>query len=198
MPRRAAALRDDSRSLRDHLIATAARLIADNGTAGLTVRAIARAAEVADGVLYNHFRDKEELLALALVAHVRSVEAGLPELPEPGTGDVTANLRAYLAYGLALHRQILPAFAGLIGEPAVLARFGALQGSQRNWRDRLADYLRAEQHAKRLAAGADTTVATAMLVGVCHETVLSTVLGHAPAEPPRVETVIAVLLNGIG
>jgi AcrR family transcriptional regulator len=72
-PRKAAVLRHDERSLREHLIATAERLIATVGTAGLTVRVIAREAGVADGVLYNHFADKEELLANALHAHVATV-----------------------------------------------------------------------------------------------------------------------------
>lgn len=56
-PRRAAVLRDGrgKQSLREHLIATAERLIARRDTAGLTVRDIAREAQVASGVLYNYF-----------------------------------------------------------------------------------------------------------------------------------------------
>ncbi|HEX9337001.1 MAG TPA: TetR/AcrR family transcriptional regulator [Pseudonocardiaceae bacterium] len=196
-PRKAAALRDDTRSLRDHLIAAAARLIAEQGTAGLTVRAIARAAGVADGVLYNHFADKEDLLAAALRAHVRTVEDGLPTLPQPGTGGVEANLRAQLAYGLALHRAILPAFAGLVGQPAVLARFTELNDNGGQWRDRLLDYLTAEQVLGRIAPDADVGAAGAILVGVCHETVLSTLLTGAPSAPSSVESVITVVLKGI-
>lgn len=84
--------------------------MARRGTAGLTVCDIAREARVADGVLYNHFADKEDLLAQALHAHVRSVERSLGDLPEQaGTGGVEDNLRAYIAHGLALHTGILPA-----------------------------------------------------------------------------------------
>ncbi len=64
---------NDERSLRDYLIATAARLIDERGSAGLAVRDIAREAQVADGVLYNYFEDKEDLLAHALLAHVGTV-----------------------------------------------------------------------------------------------------------------------------
>ena len=67
-------LRDDSgQNLRDHLIATAARLIDQRGSTGLAVRDIAREAQVADGVLYNYFEDKEDLLAHALLAHVGKI-----------------------------------------------------------------------------------------------------------------------------
>ncbi|MGI5271303.1 TetR/AcrR family transcriptional regulator [Nonomuraea sp. CA-218870] len=127
-PRRAAAV-PGSETLPGHLIAAAERLIARDGAAGLTVRAIAKEARVADGVLYNHFADKEELIARALLAHVRTVERGLPPLPRgPGEGDLETNLRAYVDYGVALHLAILPAFAGLLGRPDILARFAALGG----------------------------------------------------------------------
>lgn len=198
-PRKAAVLRhtEDGRSLRDHLIATAANLISVNGTAELTVRAIAREAGVADGVLYNHFADKEELLANALAAHVRGVEDELGELPVPGSGTVRDNLLAQLAYGLALHKEILPAFAGLLARPAVLARFGELAEDGETWRDRLAGYLRAERDLGRLSG--DVEAATAMLVGVCHETVLSGLFPHGPkvVTSPDADAVVTALLEGI-
>ena len=84
-PRRASALRGgDAQDLRGYLIATAARLIGERGTGALTVRDIAREAQVADGVLYNYFEDKEDLLANALLAHVAAVMGSAPPLlPSP-------------------------------------------------------------------------------------------------------------------
>ncbi|KUJ67811.1 TetR family transcriptional regulator [Streptomyces albus subsp. albus] len=202
-PRKAAALRDGAggQDLRRHLITTAERLIAEQGTAGLTVRGIARAAGVADGVLYNHFADKEELLAQALRAHLRTVEAGLGALPEPGTGTVRANLRAHLDHGLALHRAILPALAGLLAQPRVLAGFTGLAEPGGEWRDRLTAYLRAERELGRLAPGARVDAAAALVVGVCHEAVLSLMLrGSAPAplSPEAVDDLVTAVLDGIG
>ncbi|RJO68346.1 TetR/AcrR family transcriptional regulator [Nocardia panacis] len=200
-PRKAAALRDrDDSDLRGHLIATAAQLLAEQGGTGLTVRAIARAAGVADGVLYNHFADKEELLAAALRAHVDTVHRGLSPLPWPGTASVAENLIAYLAQGLAMHRAVLPVFASLLAQPAVLAQFGATPGGERDWRDRLADYLRAEHELGRLDPAADLDAAVAMLAGICHDEALSTLLPTAsrPTPPTAVGSVIATLLAGIG
>jgi AcrR family transcriptional regulator len=201
-PRRAAALRHSQheRSLREHLITTAEGMIGAQGTAGLTVRAIARRAGVADGVLYNHFTDKEELLALALHAHVQTVERGLGELPEPGTGTVEDNLRTYLAYGLALHRAVLPAFTGLLAQPAVITRFAAFDQPGESWRDRLTRYLYAERRLGRLARHAQVDAAAAMMVGVCHETVLSALLPATATTivTPPVESVVTAVLDGIG
>src|SRR5215467_8958364 len=127
-PRKPAVLREDSgQNLRDYLIATAARLIDQRGSAGLAVRDIAREAKVADGVLYNYFEDKEDLLVHALLAHVGSVMAGAPGLlPPPGEGTVAENLRVFIDGGIANLLRVTPAFAGLISQPKVLTRFHAM------------------------------------------------------------------------
>ena len=84
-PRKPAVLRG-GRDLREYLIMTAARLIDERGSAGLSVRDIAREAQVADGVLYNYFEDKEDLLAHALLAHVGTVMNAAPRLPRSTAG----------------------------------------------------------------------------------------------------------------
>ncbi|HEY1344565.1 MAG TPA: TetR/AcrR family transcriptional regulator [Streptosporangiaceae bacterium] len=128
-PRKPAILRDgDGQNLREYLIATAARLIDERGSAGLSVRDIAREAQVADGVLYNYFEDKEDLLAHALLAHVGTVMNSAPRLPPPGTGTVAENLRLFIDAGLATLTRVVPAFAGLISQPNVLKRFHAMVG----------------------------------------------------------------------
>jgi AcrR family transcriptional regulator len=123
-------LRDDSgQNLRDYLIETAARLIDQRGSAGLAVRDIAREAKVADGVLYNYFEDKEDLLVHALLAHVGNVMASASRLlPPPGEGTVAENLRVFIDGGLANLLRVTPAFAGLISQPKVLTRFHAMVG----------------------------------------------------------------------
>ncbi|MEQ4723875.1 helix-turn-helix domain-containing protein [Nonomuraea sp. B19D2] len=203
--RKAAAL-GEGQTLRDHLVATAERLLARHGAANLTVRAIAREAQVADGVLYNHFADKEELLALALHAHVRTVQQSLPPLPtRAGHGDLEANLRAYVTYGVRLHLAILPAFAGLMAQPAVLARFAALDnpvGQGRGLRAELAAYLGAEQALGRLSLEAHPGAAATMIVGACHELILPHLFtGNSAAdiEIPSgfVDQLVATCLHGI-
>jgi len=206
-PNRAAALPGNA-SLREHLIATAARLIAERGTAGLTVREIARAARVADGVLYNHFAAKEDLLAAALEAHTRTVEDAVlrPDPVAPGTGTVAANLGELITRGLALHAAVLPAFAGLLGQPKVLARLNGVPGGDGSgWllRELLTDYLRGERDLGRVAADADVEMAVTTIIGACHGLVLPHVFGADPAARLDVPEgfasgLAAVVLSGIG
>lgn len=206
-PRTPAVLRSSAadQSLRDHLITTAARLIDERGTAGLTVRTIAKEAQVADGVLYNHFRDKEDLLALALAAHVERVTRISGELLRPGQMSVERNLQAFIAHGLEVLGHIMPAFAGLMSQPGVLARFRAhavAPGGALALHSILAAYLRAEQDLGRIAASADVDAAVTMIVGACHELVLPRMLmDMEPADiavPPNfAERLAATVLNGI-
>jgi len=191
----------DGQNLREHLIATAERMIASRGTAALTVREIAREAGVADGVLYNYFDSKEELLANAVAAHLRTIEAGLGELPSAGEGDVADNLRTYVRYGIALHQALLPLMAGLRPELEVASRFTGLVGPD-NWRDKLLSYLRAERDLGRIAPAAPVEAAATMIVGVCHEMVLTLLLPNGAdtgifAPPPDPGDVVAVVLDGI-
>jgi len=203
-PRRAAALDDAGDvGLRDHLIAVTARLIAEHGAAGLTVRRIAREARVADGVLYNHFADKEELLAHALRAHVSAVERTLRQPPPPADVGIEDGLRARIAYALALHAAILPAFAGLLAEPKVLARFAALPGDGTpSVREAIGHYLTIERTAmRRIRWDADIGVAAKVISGACHELVMEHLL-HRPGEPllvpPRfVDDLADMVLRGI-
>ena len=119
----------DGQDLRGYLIATAARLIDERGSAGLGVREIAREARVADGVLYNYFEDKEDLLAHALLAHVGAVmHAEAPRMPPAGTGSVAGNLAMFIDSGMASLVRVAPAFAGLVSQPKVLIRFHAMVG----------------------------------------------------------------------
>lgn len=188
-------------NLREHLIQTAVRLIAERGTAGLAVRDIAREAQVADGVLYNYFEDKEDLLARALLRHVGNVMHDSPRMPEPGSGTLAENLRSFIDAGLATLLRLTPVFAGLLSQPKALARFHAMvggdtafgaagepgteghhadDGERRGLPDLLTAYLRAEQRIGRIKASADVEAASTLVVGAMHGQILPRVFFSPP------------------
>ncbi len=207
-PRRPAALRgsNDDTSLRDHLIGAAARLIDERGSANLTVRDIAHEAKVADGVLYNHFADKEELLAEALHVHVANVMHTIGPFAEAGSATVVENLSTLITQGLHALSRIVPVFASLMSEPRVIARFHQLPGAaahQRALPAMLAGYLRAEQGLGRIDPSGDTNAAAAMLIGACHELVLPRLLlgptgGRLEVPPGFVSGIVLTMMRGIG
>jgi AcrR family transcriptional regulator len=217
-PRKPAVLRDgDGRDLREYLITTAARMIGERGSAGLAVRDIARQAHVADGVLYNYFEDKDDLLAHALLAHVGTVMAAMPRMPEAGTGTVADNLGWFIATGMDTLTRVAPAFAGLMSQPGVLVRFHAMVGGDpafgaprpgdresepadqdaaeqhgpRGLPDILRGYLRSEQRLGRVGRAVDIDAAVALVVGAIHGEVLPRVLFALPGAQVTIEADLA-------
>ncbi len=205
-PRRAPALRAAAAdaTLRDHLIGAAAGLIGNHPPALPTVRDIARQAQVADGVLYNHFADKHELLAEALLKHVEDVMSSLVDLPVPGEHTVEENLRRFVQRGLAVLGRVLPAFSLFVTQPAVMAhvRRHLDLGAHDALPGRLTGYLRAEQELGRIAAHADPAAVATLLIGACHELTLPRALLNpgADAEPvpaSLVDGMVTTVLRGI-
>ena len=205
-PRRAAALRNTTAdtTLRDHLIDTAARLLDAHRGVALTVRDIAREAKVADGVLYNHFADKDELLAQALMTHVHTVMATLGDLPKAGENTVEENLHIYIERGLGVLVRVLPAFSRFFMQPGVMARVRghADLAAPEALPARLADYLRAEQELGRVVADANPDAVATLVVGACHELTLPRLLLDPDAEPPEVpgdfvDNLVRTVLRGI-
>jgi AcrR family transcriptional regulator len=209
-PRQPAALRDrGGQDLRQYLIATAARLLGERGSAGLSVRDIAREAHVADGVLYNYFADKDDLLAHALLVHVGGVMTAIPAMPAPGTGSVAANLQRFIEVGIEALTRVSPAFAGLLAQPGVLVRFHAMVGGEqaftgpvperaapesqdhgdasggrpRSLPEIVTTYLHAEQRLGRVDPAADIDAAAVLLVGAIHGQVLPRMLFSPPGGP---------------
>jgi AcrR family transcriptional regulator len=200
---------DPAAQLRDHLVETAVRLVSEGQVAAITTRQIARAADVSDGVLYNYFADKNELLVAALVRHFEAIASrSHGELPTPGSRTVADNL---VTYGEALHdliRDTFPLFAELIGDHELLRRVMAEihrpgQGIL-PFLSRIGEYLVEEQRLGRVA-DVDLPATMALLTGACATLTMVAHLGlHTGTEPgpdddarDQVRRVVQVLMRGI-
>ena len=181
-PRRAAVLSnrtpDQGGTLREHLVAATETLLEHHSMGELTTRAIAHHAGVSDGVLYNHFADKADLLMAAMLRRYgRLVEQLDAATPKAGEGTVVANVQSY---GLALSEFESDAMlhgAALLAHPTLLQRFWTEIHRSPFGIDRLrrplADYLTAEQRLGRVAAELDIEAAVTVVFGVCAMTALT-------------------------
>ncbi|HWD77620.1 MAG TPA: TetR/AcrR family transcriptional regulator [Kribbella sp.] len=207
-PRRARAVRsrvgdDPATALREHLIDTAEKLLGERQVAGITTRDIARAAGVSDGVLYNYFAGKNELLVAALVRrYAGSVTRFEADLPAPGTGTVEENLVAYAQAAVDLVAETLPTAAGLMSEPALLHGFVEAihqqpYGPQRMHRP-IAEYLSGEQRLGRLKEF-DIDPAIHLIVGPAIMLGFSAIIGGRPREhlTEQLPGIIHTLLTGL-
>ena len=206
-PRRAKAVsgragEDPATALREHLIDTAEGLLGRRPVGTITTRDIARAAGVSDGVLYNYFADKHDLLVAALLRRYRALaERFEAAVPAAGTGTVEANLHVYAEAMHDLQAGLLPTIAGLVSEPELMHRFvaaihGVPFGPQHNQR-RLAEYIAHEQELGRVsdvdAAAASSLLTGAMLVQV----IAGHLVGRDHPAPTTLAAIVDTLLRGL-
>ena len=169
---------DQAATLREHLIAATELLLDERSVGELTTRAIAQHAGVSDGVLYNHFDDKADLLMAAMLRRYgRLVERLEAAKPTAGEGTVVGNVQAY---GRALSDVEADAMlhgAALLAHPPLLHRFWIEIHRQPFGIDRLrrplVDYLTAEQALGRVRADLDVDAAVTVVFGACAMTALS-------------------------
>lgn len=207
-PRPAKAIRgragdDPATALREHLLDTAEGLLAERPAAGLTTREIARAAGVSDGVLYNYFADKNELVIIALVRrYVRLVRRFDTDLPMPGTATVEHNLLSYARASLEMHLDGLPIVAGLLTAPDLLQRFIAALHSDPYGpmlhQQRIVEYLLGEQRLGRLP-GNDPQPATTLFTGATMMLALTSMMTGSRGQDlfAQLPGVVATLLHGL-
>jgi AcrR family transcriptional regulator len=206
-PRRADALRDTAgdpaAALREQRQDTADRQLAERSGAAVTTRAYARAAGVSDGVLYNYFADKSELLVTALArGFTRLVEQMRNQMPKPGEGTIEGSLQVVAAALARLHSEALPIVGSLLAEPTLLHRFMAAIHSAdepfggKQISDTVVAYLDAERALGRIAV-ADLEAVTHILVGATASLVLTGHLVPGPDPVDRLPAVIDTLVRGL-
>jgi TetR/AcrR family fatty acid metabolism transcriptional regulator len=113
-------------SRRTQILDAAARIFAEQGFHGATVRDVARAAGVADGTIYNYFTNKTDLL-IGLLDRLNATEERPLDFAAGQAGPFTAFVPAYLEKRMAtlwanrdLLRAVLPI---VLSDPAVRERY---------------------------------------------------------------------------
>ncbi|TDU74668.1 TetR family transcriptional regulator [Streptomyces sp. KS 21] len=187
--------------LRERLFAAAERVVARDGAAALTSRAITAEAECGKGVLHTHFAGLDEFVAeLVLDRFARSARRAEALEAKVGRATVAANLQDI---ALTLLEALPPAVVGLAmtrpaaalhtreGFQAGAPAFDAIQHA-------FTAYLQAEQRGGRLPAGADAATIALALVGTIHHLLMTRVPGRGDDPKAITGRLLAVLLGGAG
>ncbi|MEX0171116.1 TetR family transcriptional regulator [Streptomyces sp. LMG1-1-1.1] len=183
--------------LRERLFDAAERVLARDGAAALTSRAVTEEAECAKGVLHTHFTGLDEFVAELVLHRFATAAARSQDLPSrAGTGSVDANLAEVSAAVLSLD----PGLVGLAVTRPVAARrvreawqagapgFSAIQ-------DAVSGYLHAEQELGRVAAPLDTESVALALVGTLHHLLMTGSAEATPGSQARIERLIHALVR---
>ncbi|MCZ4119718.1 TetR/AcrR family transcriptional regulator [Streptomyces sp. H39-S7] len=183
--------------VRRRLFAAAEQVLAREGPAALTSRAITGEANCAKGMLHAHFAGLDEFVAELVLDRFARTARQARELPRlAGRDTVAGNL---VTVALALLTSAGPTVASLaVTRPAASLRirqaleagapgFATIQGS-------IAEYLDAEQRLGRLVDGTDTPAVALALVGTVHHLLMTTPV-DAPDARAQVERLVAVLVG---
>ena len=166
----------------------------------ITARDLAREADVSDGVLYNYFADKSELLLTALLRRFDALlERFDSDLPRPAA-DRSSRTSARIAEALfRFDVDGFPLFAKLLGDPPLLRRFLVETHRRPLYTERVrkpvVDYLAGERRRGRIAK-VDPEAAADLLIGGTAQLALTTVTGGRPPAR-RLPAIVDSLVKGI-
>jgi len=153
---------------RENIIQATQRLLQSHGLARLTTRDIAREANVAEGLIYHHFKDKAELIYKVVELRVSEATNLLQKLPlQVGMRTLKENLEDVLNIIYRVHYEIVPIAFTVFADRQLRVRLQEIMketemGPQRTIRS-LAVYLAAEQRLGRLSSDVNPQVAAKCL-----------------------------------
>ncbi len=184
--------------VREQLFAAADRVLARDGPAGLTTRAVTAEAGVANGVLHRHFRDLDEFLVSFVASRLQAIAGSAAALPgQAGHGTVTGNLTEATVAVFGASAQALMNLVATKPELGralehATGRAGGLGDIERHF----AGYLDAEKKLGRIGPGADTETLAFTLLGTVHHLVV-TRRADAPDLGRQVRRIVAALVAGM-
>ncbi|MGX1882863.1 TetR/AcrR family transcriptional regulator [Streptomyces sp. NPDC055287] len=186
--------------LRERLFDAAERVLAREGPAALTSRAITTEAGCAKGVLHTHFDGLDAFIAELVLDRFARTARRAEEIPaRAGHGTVADNL---VTITLTLLDSPHPGVVGLaMTHPGASLRIRrALEAGAPGFtaiQDAITVYLNAEQRLGRLAGGTDTAAVALALVGTLHH-LLMTSWAATPDPREQAERLVALLVGGSG
>ena len=192
----------------DRLLDAVDMLMRKQGLARVTTRDIARAAGVAEGTLYNHFRDKSALL-IAFVQRTApaTMRQAMMDLPlRVGQGSVRANLEGVLGAALSFHRRVAPVVCSLLADTSLLIaarrELKARGLGPHLSGERLAAYLDAERKLGRVPSEIDAATAADLLLGASFKLAVTDHLFGNPLstanDRKQVKKLVGAFLGGSG
>jgi AcrR family transcriptional regulator len=187
-------------STRDRILDAASRIVAKHGVPAATTKRIAAEARLSEGSLYNHFKDKPELLIALVLERLPSIKRVFIELQREEVA-LPERITAALAALIAFYRQAQPFVSGMLSDPDLLKlcrkRFIESGQGPHLAHEKLAEVLRAEQMRGRIRKDTKPEMLAALLIGACTELAsLNAMTGKSPGglgDEAYARTIVAML-----
>jgi AcrR family transcriptional regulator len=190
-------------AVRAHILDAAHRVIAAQGLAAASTRAIAEEAGLGTGTLYNYFDDRLALLAQAVHRHAHVAFEPLHDLPSrAGSGTVAGNLRYFARKVSEVLDELVPLFAAAFSEMellhAIRRRMAAHDPPHGFFAGNAVErYLLAERELGRISPDADCAAAAALVVALCHDRAFHRFFIGRAAAPASFEAEIDLIAGAV-
>lgn len=186
------------------LIEATIKVVSEVGYTRATTRAIADAAQVAEGTIYRHFADKQQLFFAAVLNRHQVIVDWISQLPDrAGTGTVHGNLVETLNQLAGLRDDVLPLELALIADPDLARqhrRMHPLTVEPEGPIDPplyLAKYLAAEQAHGRLRHDIDVTQSAIVLLASLFGLALLPKSQDLPVDPDLIDASVTMFVSGM-
>ena len=174
------------RDVRAEILVAAERLAIERGFGGVTTKEVARAAGCSEGSIYNHFRDRSDLLAQVVAARVIAVSQSLGE-----TVTAEAATREELVAGLVravsgAYGQLIALSTSLVADPEIRARFNEVleeHHAPESINDAVAAVIASAQRDGLAREDVDADAVALLFTGPCHQAALHAYLAGEPGGP---------------
>lgn len=194
---------------RARLIEATTQVVAQVGYSRATTRAIADLAGVAEGTIYRHFPDKQQLFFAAVLERNAPIVAWLDGFPAlAGTSTVRDNLCDAFGQLGQLRADLLPLELSLRADPELASglrdmmtagtRPPAGPGPPSDGPVRLVGgYLAAEQRLGRIRTDVDPSTTAMILLALLFGLAMAPAEPHSPVDVVMIEAAIDLVLGGL-
>jgi AcrR family transcriptional regulator len=160
--------------IQKRIVEATKHILESKGLSVATTRAIAKEAQCAEGSLYNHFKNRADLLLAVFRESVPRFSDALNSLAfRVGEETVEENLKTVFLEFLPFYRQVAPLMGSLFSELELLADYQRSLSTSgkgpRTSQDQLAAYLKAEQRLGRVSASANVEFCSEIILGSCFQ-----------------------------
>jgi len=157
---------------RQHILEATERVIQSKGLARATTKEIAREAGCAEGTLYKHFHDKEDIFLAVIQEHLPDFVLKVSE-ENAGKRSLNASLQEIALAAIRYYEQLIPLTVSLFADSELIEGHRKWMqeqntGPQRIY-ERVTAYIEAEQRLGRIADSLDAFSVASLLLGPCFQ-----------------------------
>lgn len=185
------------------MLTAAERIAAEHGVAAVTTKEVARVADCSQGSIYNHFRDRSDLLAQVVANRMLATAAAIAGHDGDGPAtDRRHRLRQLVRAVADAYAQLIALSTSLVADPEVRRRFAAVleerKASPECINEAVAGLLASAQTEGLLRGDVDAAAVAALLTGACHQAALHAHLaGHPDGVPAADQERLTLALDAL-